>query len=115
MLRLDPFGRDRRGAVGRRPNSRRLAHPDPDRQRAFRTERRLNPAGSYSEIATLGPDVTSQADTTVAAGQVTARVRAYNAAGNSGYSNKAGGTAATLPSVVVTVVKVGTGTVTLVS
>ena len=40
------------------------------------------------------------------------RVRAYNAAGSSGYSNEACGTAATLPSVTLTVGKSGTGTVT---
>jgi hypothetical protein len=52
----------------------------------FRVERRLNPAGSYSEIRTLGPNVTTYADTTVTAGQgYCYRVRAYNSAGNSGY------------------------------
>ena len=84
-----------------------------DNESGFRIERRLNPTGSYSEITTLGPNVTSYADTTVAAGQgYCYRLRAYNAEGNSGYSNEACGTAATLPSVVLTVVKVGTGTVT---
>ena len=84
-----------------------------DNESGFRIERRLNPAGSYSEITTLGPNVESYADTTVAAGQgYCYRLRAYNAAGNSGYTNEACGTAATLPSVVLTVVKVGTGTVT---
>ena len=79
----------------------------------FRIERRLNPSGSYSEVTTVGTNVTSYADTGVTAGQgYCYRVRAYNSAGNSGYSNEACGTAATPPSVTLTVAKVGTGTVT---
>jgi Calx-beta domain-containing protein/CARDB protein len=63
-----------------------------------RIERRLNPGGSYSEIATVGANVTSYTDTTVAAGQAYCyRVRAYNSAGSSGYSNEACATAAAAP------------------
>jgi hypothetical protein len=36
-----------------------------------RIERRLSPSGTYSEIATVGPNVTTFADTTVTAGQFT--------------------------------------------
>jgi hypothetical protein len=79
----------------------------------FRVERRLNPRGSYSEIATLGPNVTTYADTTVTAGQGYGyRVRAYNSAGNSGYTIEACGTVAPVPTVILTVTKAGTGTVT---
>ena len=63
-----------------------------------RIERRLSPAGSYSEITTVGVNVTTYLDTTVAAGQAYCyRVRAYNLAGNSGYTNEACATVATDP------------------
>ena len=79
----------------------------------FRVERRLNPAGSYSEIAIPGPNITSYIDTTVVVGQgYCYRVRAHNAAGNSDYTNEACGTVPAVPSVVLTVVKQGTGSVT---
>jgi len=63
-----------------------------------RIERRLNPVGSYSEIATVGSNVTTYSDTTVTAGLgYCYRVRAYNSVGNSGYSNEACTTAAIPP------------------
>ena len=82
-----------------------------------RIERRLAPpaAGTYDEIATVGANVTSYLDTTVTAGQSYCyRVRAYNTAGDSGYSNAACAEVATSPppSLTLTVVKTGTGTVT---
>jgi hypothetical protein len=68
----------------------------------FRIERRFDPAGSYSEITTVGPDVTSYVDTTVTAGQdYCYRIRAYNSAGTSEYSNEACRTPAALPSPVI--------------
>ncbi len=63
-----------------------------------RIERRLNPGSSYSEVATVGANVTQYTDTTIAAGQAYCyRVQAYNSAGTSGYSNEACATAATAP------------------
>jgi len=52
-------------------------------------ERKTGASGTYAQIATLGANVTSYADTGLTA--VTAyyyRVRAYNASGNSAYSNE---------------------------
>jgi len=49
--------------------------------------------GSFSQIDTVGKNVTSYQRTGLSPGtQYTYRVRAYNASGNSGYSNEAGGT-----------------------
>jgi hypothetical protein len=66
----------------------------------FRVERKQGSSGSYSEIATVGANVTSYQST----GLTTAttyfyRVRAYNSAGSSAYSNEAGATTktATIP------------------
>ena len=74
-----------------------------------RIERRLNISGSYSQIATLGPDVTSYTDTSVTAGQdYCYRVLAYNAAGVSDYSDEACG----VVPVALTVSTNGNGTVT---
>src|SRR2546422_9220794 len=45
---------------------------------------------TFAEIATVGPNVTAYANTGLTAGTgYSYRVRAYNAAGNSGYSNVA--------------------------
>jgi hypothetical protein len=80
-----------------------------------RIERRLQGSGTYTEIDTVGANVTTYLDTTVDAGQgYCYRVRAYNSAGNSGYSNQACGTAATTPppALTLTVGRTGTGTVT---
>jgi FG-GAP-like repeat len=58
----------------------------------FRIERRFNPAGSYSEITIVDPNVTSYVDTTVAPGQdYCYRIRAYNFVGTSKYSNESCG------------------------
>ena len=77
----------------------------------FRIERRLSPSGPYSEITTVGPNVTTYADTTVTAGQAYCyQVRAFNAAGNSGFSNEACGTVVAQTSVTLSVAKAGSGT-----
>ena len=57
----------------------------------FRIERCAGAAcATFAEIATLGPNVTAYANTGLTAGTgYSYRVRAYNAAGNSGYSNVA--------------------------
>ena len=55
----------------------------------YRVERRIG-GGSYSEIAVLGPNSTSYTDTNLAESTNHCyRVRAFNAAGVSGYSNEA--------------------------
>ena len=61
----------------------------------FRIERRSS-GGSYSEITTVAANTTSYPDTGLSAGVTYYyRVRAYNASGNSAYSNEASAT--TLP------------------
>ncbi len=58
----------------------------------FRIERKTG-TGSYTEIVTVGPDVTSYSNTGLAASTLyTYRVRAYNTVGNSDYSNEASAT-----------------------
>lgn len=57
----------------------------------FRVERKTT--GSFTEIATVGPNTTTFNDTGLSAStSYTYRVRAYNTAGNSGYSNEASAT-----------------------
>jgi titin len=61
----------------------------------FKIERKAG-SGSYSQIATVGANVTSYSNTLLSANTTYYyRVRAYNAAGNSAYSNEA--LATTLP------------------
>ncbi len=61
----------------------------------FKIERKTG-TGSYSQIATVGAGVTSYSNTLLSAGTTYYyRVRAYNAAGNSNYSNEVSAT--TLP------------------
>jgi len=62
----------------------------------FKLERKTGSAGTYAEIAVLGANVTNYSNTGLAANtQYFYRVRAYNAGGNSAYSNAAN--AKTLP------------------
>ena len=57
----------------------------------FRIERSLD-GSSFTEIATVGANVATYEDTTIAEGQnYTYRVRAFNEFGDSGYSNSASG------------------------
>jgi N-acetylneuraminic acid mutarotase len=59
----------------------------------FKIERKLGSSGSWSQIATVGAGVTSYNDTGLAASTYYVyRVRAYNSAGNSSYSNSDGST-----------------------
>ncbi|MCI0690806.1 phytase [candidate division KSB1 bacterium] len=62
-----------------------------DNEDGFKIERRTT--GAFAEIATLGPNTTGFSDNGLAAGTTyTYRVRAFNSAGNSGYSNEASAT-----------------------
>ncbi|NVO20851.1 MAG: DNRLRE domain-containing protein [Bacteroidetes bacterium] len=63
-------------------------------EEGFKIERKTG-SGSYSEIASLGPNITSYSNTGLTANTAyTYRVYAYNVSGNSAYSNEA--TASTL-------------------
>jgi regulation of enolase protein 1 (concanavalin A-like superfamily)/transcriptional regulator CtsR len=69
-------------------------------EQGFKIERKTG-TGSYSEIVQLGANVTSYSNTGLSGSTTyTYRVRAYNTAGNSAYSNEAGATtqSASLPS-----------------
>jgi transcriptional regulator CtsR len=62
----------------------------------FAIERKTGAGGTYAQIATVGANVTSYNSTTLSASTLYYyRVRAYNANGNSGYTNEAWAT--TLP------------------
>ena len=73
----------------------------------YRVERKIGSGGSYSEIAVLGANTTGYTDPNLAASTTYCyRVRAFNAAGVSGYSNEA--CAATAQSTLnLTVTKLG--------
>ncbi len=56
----------------------------------FRIERKVNTNGTYSTIASVGPDVSSYSDSSVASSITYCyRVRAFNSVGNSAYTNEA--------------------------
>ncbi|MBC7908881.1 MAG: fibronectin type III domain-containing protein, partial [Pyrinomonadaceae bacterium] len=64
----------------------------------FRIERKTGAGGTYAEIATVGANVTSYSNTGLAASTTYFyRVRAYNATGNSAYSNEANATTNATP------------------
>lgn len=59
----------------------------------FKIERKTGASGTYSQIGTTGAQVTTYTDAGLSEGELyTYRVRAYNAVGNSSYSNEAGAT-----------------------
>jgi len=76
-------------------------------EEGFLVERKTGSMGTYAEIKSLGPNVTSFPDNGLSAGTTYYyRVRAYNAAGNSGYSNEdyaatSSGASATSPPVFI--------------
>ena len=65
----------------------------------FRIERKTGIGGTYTEIATIGANITSFSNSGLTTNQVYYyRVRAYNSAGNSSYSNEYYATTMTAPS-----------------
>src|SRR5262245_23137324 len=81
----------------------------------FKVERKTGTSGTYAQIGTVGVNVRTYTDSTVAAGTTYCyRVRAFNNGGDSAYSNDACGTVSTGQSFSLTVTKTGTasGTVT---
>jgi uncharacterized repeat protein (TIGR02543 family) len=78
----------------------------------FKIERATGTTGAYAQIAMMTDGATGYVDTTVSAGTTYCyRVRAYNTAGNSAYSNTACATPVSATLYTVTVSKAGTGTV----
>ena len=66
----------------------------------FKIERKDSPTGVYSQIATVSPNTTTYSDTGASPStSYSYRVRAYNAAGNSGYSNEDDATTPAAPAV----------------
>ncbi|MCJ7750413.1 MAG: fibronectin type III domain-containing protein, partial [Armatimonadetes bacterium] len=64
----------------------------------FDIERSLSASSGFAQIATVGANVTSYASTGLSAGTTYYhRVRAYNSAGDSAYSNTASATTTTVP------------------
>ncbi|MTI54990.1 fibronectin type III domain-containing protein [Geosporobacter ferrireducens] len=64
----------------------------------FKIERKTG-SGSYEEIATVGANKTGYTDTGLSSNVTyTYRIRAYNSAGNSGYSNEVSGKTGNVPS-----------------
>jgi len=56
----------------------------------FIVERKTGTTGIYAKIATTGPGITTYMDSAVVAGTTYCyRVKAFNALGDSGYSNEA--------------------------
>ena len=64
----------------------------------FKIERRVGSSGSFSQIATAGANIVTYTDSGLSADTTyNYRVCAYNAGGNSSYSNVASGTTASVP------------------
>ena len=80
----------------------------------FRIERKTGFAGTYAEIGTVGADATSYADTSCSASTTYYyRVLAYNAGGNSEYSNEANATTTIPVTTTTTTIPVTTTTTTI--
>ena len=84
-------------------------------ENGFKVERKTGTVGAYGQIATVAAETTGYVDAAVTAGATYCyRVRAYNSAGDSAYSNEAcaAPAGATLYTVGVTKTGTGSGTVT---
>jgi hypothetical protein len=80
----------------------------------FKIERKTGTAGTYAQIATVGANVTSYRNASLIDGTTYCyRIRAYNSAGSSPYSNEACGTVN--EPFALTVAKTGTGSGTVTS
>ncbi|MGZ5385678.1 MAG: fibronectin type III domain-containing protein, partial [Acidimicrobiia bacterium] len=80
----------------------------------FKVERKTGSTGTYGQVANLAAGTTGYVDGAVTAGTTYCfRVRAYNSAGNSAYSNEACATPAStlLYTIAVTTAGTGSGTV----
>ena len=85
-------------------------------EQGFKLERKTGTAGTYAQLATLPAGTTGYVDATVTAGTTYCyRARAYNAAGDSAYSNEDCAIPASATLYTVTVGKAGTGTGTVAS
>jgi hypothetical protein len=81
----------------------------------FRIERKIGPNGIFSQIATVGANVSSYRDATLTAGsQYCYRLRAFNSTGNSAYSSERCATAQA-GSFTLSIAKSGAGAGTVVS
>jgi hypothetical protein len=80
----------------------------------FKIERKTGTTGTFTEIATPGPNVISYTDTNLTDGATYCyRLRAFNSAGNSAYTPEGCATArSTVQNFTLTVTKTGNGTVT---
>ena len=79
----------------------------------FKIERDAGPTGTFVQIATAGPNVTSYIDSgLVSATTYCYRVRAFNVTGDSAYSNQACGTPPQTFGLAVVRAGMGSGTVT---
>ena len=66
-----------------------LAWEDTSNELGFEIERKEGPEGTYSEIAKVGQNITTYADTALKEGVTYYyRIRAYNSAGHSSYSDE---------------------------
>jgi hypothetical protein len=82
----------------------------------FEVERKTGTTGSFAVIATKGPNTTSHIDANLASGITYCyRVLAFNAAGDSAYSNEACGTTPSSQTFTLTVTKTGSGNGTVTS
>jgi hypothetical protein len=82
----------------------------------FKVERKTGSTGAFGQLATLAANATGYVDGSVTAGTTYCyRVRAYNGAGDSAYSNEACATPASATLFTVAVSKSGTGSGTVAS
>src|SRR2546428_14112921 len=79
----------------------------------FKIERMTGTTGTFAQVATVGANTSAYTDPNLSAGTTYCyRARAYNAAGDSAYSNQACGTAA-VASFTLTVTMAGSGSGTV--